>query len=379
MTRDDQKLTAKAIPKRHALAIPATVSAQALAPLVEGLRRAGLNPVSFLCDCGIDASVMTGLNQRVPLERVLGIWTKAATAAGDPLFGLQAVSCTEQHTFGLVSYLAKVSATWGEALERVCRYFRLIADVGQYELSSVGSLAMLLFRPGAPHPSPELLDFVLGVPFGFGLRGVEGFCVSEVLLPYAIPAHSDAIESFFSAPVRFSSGSTALVFSADFLKAPLKAAELPLAALLENVAAEKVASFQPSVDPLAQFRQFLRDAVRAGNASLASVARRMGVGPRSMQRQLRTAGSGFASELNGARHELSLVLIRQPELTLQQIAFLLGFSEPAAFHRAFRRWTGESPGRYRVQAPHLEAPNPTASQGAPEESAAPRMAETALE
>jgi len=75
----------------------------------------------------------------------------------------------------------------------------------------------------------------------------------------------------------------------------------------------------------------------------------MNLTPRSLQRHLKTHGKGFSAELDGVRRDLALALVTQP-LTLQEVAFLLGFSEPAAFHRAFRRWTGEAPGQYRARA-----------------------------
>jgi AraC-like DNA-binding protein len=317
--------------------------------LADTLRQTGVDPVSFLRNYGIDAALITKSNERVPVGKILGMWAKAAAAAREPLFGLYAARNVESHTFGLVSYLATVSATWGEALELICRYFRLITDVGKYELCVVEGSATLLFvrRAGAPNPSHEFWDFVLSVPFSYAMRNVENFKVREILLPYPMPAHRAGIESYFAAPARFSAGSLALVFPEEYLKAPLKAADRPLANLLRSLADEKMATMPDASEPLSQLRNALRDALRAGDVTLAGVAHRLSVSPRNMQRQLRAAGTGFTLELNRARRELALILVDQPGVTLQQIAFRLGFSEQTAFQRAFRRWTGETPGHYR--------------------------------
>ena len=195
--------------------------------------------------------------------------------------------------------------------------------------------------------SLQLCDFAIAVPFTYGRRFVEGFGAREILLPYPAPARSDDHERFFAAPVRFSATALGLVFPAALLSAPLRTAHPRLANVLEGLAQEKVVAIVADVDPVAHVRGALHAALRAGHVSLADVARRVALSPRTLQRQLTASGTTFAAQLNRSRHEMALVLLTQPELGLHEVAFLLGFSEPAAFHRAFRRWTGEAPGSYR--------------------------------
>jgi AraC-like DNA-binding protein len=346
MTGDDEPLTSRATRSRS---FQPSVSARALSGLVAGLQSAGVDEAAFLREFGAESALSPDSEERYPVGSLLELWSRAAAVTGDPLFGVSAARAVEAHSFGLLSFLATTSETWGQALERVCRYFRLLTDFGRYELSVTGDAALLRFVPSLSGPAagPVLCDFLLAVPHQYGVSNVEGFVLREVLLPYPAVPYQARLASFFEAPLRFATQSLALVFAADLLQRPLRRAEPRLGELLETLAREKVTRLPDSDQARAQLRSALHLGLRSGQASLPQVAARLGVSPRVLQRRLRAQGTSFATELDEVRRELSLSLVTQPALGLGEVAFLLGFSEVAAFHRAFRRWTGEAPGRYR--------------------------------
>jgi len=83
------------------------------------------------------------------------------------------------------------------------------------------------------------------------------------------------------------------------------------------------------------------------SVTIEATARRLGVGPRTLQRQLRERGTSFRDVLESVRRELALAYVRQGKFDAAEVGFLLGFSRPSAFYRAFRRWTGGTPSAYR--------------------------------
>jgi AraC-like DNA-binding protein len=354
MTVHDKGVTLDSRPQ-----VPAgSVTVRALVPLVRQLRKAGVDPNAFLRERAIDPALLDQEDQRVPSGRIQGIWDAAAALTKDPLFALHAASEVEANSFGLFSYLATTSQTWGQALERVCRYFQLVSEIGRYETVVAADRATLTFVPAAVAVlrSPQLCDYLLGVPFTYASRLVLGFRLAEVLVPYAAPAADGERESFFGAPVRFSAPALAMAFPAELLAAPLRGADPHLAAILDDFARDKLALLPDAGDPLGEVRQAVREAVRAGELSLEGTARRLHVTPRSLQRKLADAGTTFTKEADEARRLLAVTLVVQPQLSLHEVAFILGFSEPAPFHRAFRRWTGSTPGHYR--AGHQARPSP---------------------
>jgi AraC-like DNA-binding protein len=327
-----------------------TVSVRTLLLLVRGLEKAGLDGRAFLRERGIDPALLEQEDQRVPVTLLEGIWDLAAGLSKDPLFALHVASGVQEHSFGLFSYIAITSETWGKALERVCKYFQLVSEVGRYESWVAADRATLGFVPASPGVlrSPQLCDFLLAVPFSYASQVVPEFQLVEVLLPYPAPATPSGHESFFRAPVRFSAPTLALTFPARLLSVPQRKGDSRLVALLEEFARAQLATMPAPSDALGQVRQAVREATRAGEFTLEGAARRLAVTPRTLQRKLADAGTTFKAEIDQARRLLAVSLVAQPQLSLHEIAFVLGFSEPAPFHRAFRRWTGSTPGSYRA-------------------------------
>jgi hypothetical protein len=282
-----------------------TVSVRALHLLVRRLEKAGLDAKSFVRGRGIDPALLEQEDQRVPLHRLHGIWELAAAATQDPLFALHAASDVQDHSFGLFSYVAVTSETWGKALERVCKYFQLVSEVGRYETWVAKDRATLGFVPASPNVlrSPQLCDFLLGVPFSYASQVVPRFQLVEVLLPYAAPATECGHDRFFGTSVRFSAPALAMTFPAELLSAPLRKGDSRLAALLEEFARAQLAAMPAPSDALGRVRQAVREATRAGEFTLEGAARRLGVTPRTLQRKLADAGTTFKAEFDEARRQ----------------------------------------------------------------------------
>jgi AraC-like DNA-binding protein len=95
-------------------------------------------------------------------------------------------------------------------------------------------------------------------------------------------------------------------------------------------------------------RQILSQGLRGGDPSLTAIAKQLGYAPRTLQRKLQEAGTSYHTLLDEMRQELSFYYLRDAQIAVSEVAFLLGFSETSAFHRAFKRWTGTSPGEFRL-------------------------------
>lgn len=99
---------------------------------------------------------------------------------------------------------------------------------------------------------------------------------------------------------------------------------------------------------LADVVAVLVDAVPRGRAELVYVARKLGVPTRTLQRRLRAAGTSWTRLLAETRRRTAEELLRDPGLTVEEVAVLLGYADASVFHRAFRRWTGSTPGAWRA-------------------------------
>jgi AraC-like DNA-binding protein len=95
-------------------------------------------------------------------------------------------------------------------------------------------------------------------------------------------------------------------------------------------------------------RRFLAEDLSNGQAKLAQLAPRLRMSARTLHRRLEQEGTNFRSVLNEVRRELAVRHLMERRLAVGEIAFLLGFSEVSAFHRAFKHWTGQAPRAYRA-------------------------------
>jgi AraC-like DNA-binding protein len=188
------------------------------------------------------------------------------------------------------------------------------------------------------------------VTFGHWISGLD-IPPSEVRFQHPAPADTGEHLRIFRCPVLFGQADNALVFPKRLLSTPLGQADAQVRLMLDAYAERLLGEIQQGHSMLDRARlELIRQLPEAG-AELGLIAARLAISPRTLQRRLREAGLSFNRLVDETRQQLVLRYLRDPALELAEIAFLVGFSEPGSLARAFRRWTGQSPGEYRRQLP----------------------------
>ena len=318
--------------------------AEAAAP--EGPARARL-----LRAAGLDEDALADPEARIPREVDLAVW-RAASARSPAQLGL-AIARSEAlaGAFGLLGYLAMTSRTVGEALERSVRYHRLVKEGTSSQLAREEEGAVTV---GEIVPSPEDPGSVAMAECAAGSYVVltrrwsgEAIVPLEVRFQHARPSGAaSTYEELFGCPVRFGQRATAVVFPSSALDLPLRTAQPEVAGYLESLASRSLARL-PNDDVVAAVREAVRAELADGDPCLPRVARALGVSPRTLQRRLEERGVEFQRLVDDIRHREALRLVGATDTPLVEIGFLLGYSDPKAFRRAFRRWTGVSPADLR--------------------------------
>jgi AraC-like DNA-binding protein len=169
---------------------------------------------------------------------------------------------------------------------------------------------------------------------------------TRVQLTRPIPANRARFDDFFRSPVHYASSENLLAFTRADVERPVPGGHDRLASVGDQTVAAYLARLeQKSVAD--RLREVLVDAIAAGEPDVEAVAAELTMSGRTLQRRLRDEGTSFRDVLAGTRRELAEALLTSGAGSVTQIGHRLGFCETAAFSRAFRRWTGQSPASWR--------------------------------
>ena len=317
----------------------------------KALLAARVDADALLREAGIAPEQLSDPQARLPVAQTTRLWKLAVAATGDPAFGLRVAREVQPTTFHALGYALAASATLGEAFGRAARYCRIVTDAGELALEAVGEECHVLLRSviGESAPAEEATDAFAALQARTA-RALAGRSVLplRVELRRSRPADTAPYERAFHAPVRFAAADNRLVFAATDFSRPLEGANPELARLNEGLAAQQLARLD-AADLPARLRALMIERLPDGEPTAAALAAALHLSLRSLQRKLAERGLRYEGLLDDTRRELAQAHLRDPRLSLNETAFLLGFSDASSFTRAFRRWTGLTPSAWREQ------------------------------
>ncbi len=314
----------------------------------KALESAGVDSARLFREAGLDPAALDDPNARYPVAATTRLWALAVSATGDEAFGLTVARHVGQTTFHALGYALNASATLEEAFERLLRYFTVVSDVADLEFDAAPEGWRFAIRIDASAPSPQAIDafIALIVRLCRGLLGRREFAPRLVRLQRAEPEHRAAFDKLFRAPLQFSAAENAIYLDAAVLRQPLEGAHPELARHNDEIVQRYLSRLQRD-DIVARVRAALTSVLSRGEPAAATVAALLHMSERSLQRRLAEAGTRYSEVLQGTRHELARSYLRDPSVSMGEIAYLLGFGDQSSFARAFRRWEGVSPTAYR--------------------------------
>ncbi|MBC7174527.1 MAG: AraC family transcriptional regulator, partial [Polyangiaceae bacterium] len=248
---------------------------------------------------------------------------------------------------GYLGFAAMTASTAREAIELAIRFAPTRTEALGLELHIEGDRAALVLEERIPLGNAR--EFVI-VALMVGLvqiaRAVlEGEVSGEAYLDFPKPSYFDRFAQLMPGGVRFDQPSNRLVFEASFLALPLKMADPVAMRLALEQCERELQSLGHDARTVAKVRELLP--LPEGFRSLDDVAKLMHVSTRTLKRRLSDHDTSYSALLDELRRERALLLLRDPTLSLDSIAERLGYSDVANFTRAFRRWTGKTPGMIR--------------------------------
>lgn len=329
----------------------ARVAAAYLQPLLELVLERGLDLRTLARESGLAEHALTSLADSLPAAAYVRLLDTGAMLTRDENFGLHVGERVKLGTYNVYGMILMSCKDLGDAFAQTMRYEELAHDLGRSALTVIDEMAEYRWNSHFPNASRHLVESVFA-----GIR-VFGNWFAGTALPHApvsfrhaAPADIGEHQRLFGDEVRFGAAQNSAHFPSALLRWPVPNADVSMYPVLQQHAEQLLRNKQAAHKPkeiVDQVAAAITQRLAQDQARLALVADTLQLSQRTLQRKLAEAGVSFQQVLDQTRTTLAKEYLRNPELSLADIAFLLGYQEQSTFQHAFKDWTGTTPKNYR--------------------------------
>jgi len=323
-----------------------------IVPVAQGLRDHGVDALQVLEGVGIDLASAANPDWRVPREVFARLLGECVEVTGDEAFALIAAEHLQPqvlHSLGL-AWLA--SDTVYAGLQRLQRFGRLMSTGLELRLQEEGDIVQLYLGldPRMGEAVGATRDYAAGI-----ITRMCRLTLGEFIAPVSIhldrpsPDQPERWEYMLASRVIFDCDTTCISWSRADIMEPLVTGDPALARINDEYTQAYLDNFSVSSTTRNVVDKIV-EKLPDGPPNQQQIAEALHVSNRTLQRKLKDEGTSFMDLLQDTRMQLARKYLRQPSRSVVETAYLLGFSEPSTFSRAFKRWTGMAPAEYRSGA-----------------------------
>jgi AraC-like DNA-binding protein len=331
---------------------PITVSVTVLNQMFLYLQSLGIEIDGFLRSIGVDPQSVKSPDTYLPIETYLHIQESAAEHTHDPCFGLHMGEFAEAGSWSILGYMMMNCKTLGEAFEKSGRYMRIIGNLieGSAHIRFNKVKVVLDTPPYAPKMSRHCFESTISSSVRM-MRSLSGrdLCPLEVTFIYPPPESAAEYERVFKCPVLFGQKHNSFTIEMGLVNVPVLMSNPELLAYFERYAQEFIAGLERKDATTRAVTKIILANLDDESLSIRKVANEMAMSVRTLQNRLAEEDVVFSDLLQDIRQRLAKRYLNE-DYTVEQITYLLGFSEPSTFRKAFKKWMGVTPREYREQS-----------------------------
>ena len=327
----------------HTVAIPQVIQ------ILQGARRCGIDTDSILRRAGIAPALLDSPLSRVTQGQYATLILVLRRVTHDELWGL----CSHPLKLGSFVHSCRLLVqcqTLGEALHSGFQFYHLMLEDFVPRLAVEQGVVQIRL---VSHGVRDQMQTYAERSFCFFTYGLACWLVArripllDVIYPEIAAGHTGDPGRLFQAPVRYGKKHFGFRFDERWLKLPVVQNGQSLLEFLQQAPASLLVKYRDQTRLTERIRRLLRRHLVGELPSLEDVSRSLAMTPQTLRRRLLIEGQGFQTIKDDLRRDVAIEYLARPDLTLPEIAIRLGFSEASTFHRAFKGWTGQSPGVYR--------------------------------
>jgi AraC-like DNA-binding protein len=310
----------------------------------------GANESTLAGRSGIDLQSLDDQDNRIPMPNYVALMRAAKELTHDPALALHWGETVDLSEISIVGLITNAAETMGEAFVQMNRFGRLAIEVegagaggNRFQMTMKDGEVWLVDRRANPNDFPELTEVTFARMACQPRRFLPKPHVLEVHVTHPAPPYRAEYERIFQCPVVFGSGWNA--WRADPALPSYRVALQPryVFGVLSARAGDLLNELASSKTARGRVESLLMPILHTGDIGMDTIASRMGVSRQTLFRRLKAEGVTFEQVLDALRHRLALDYLDSRKVSVNETAYLVGFSDPTAFSRAFKRWTGRSP------------------------------------
>lgn len=330
-----------------------TVSAGLVSGLVAYAHARGCEPGALTAATGIDLSRLDDPDSRLPLAAYLQLFDVAAKMLDDPALALRHGEAVGMSQISIVGLLMEASKTIGDAFLQMRRFGQLatqidaVSDRPRFEMRQEAGRLFLVDNLPPTAPFRPLIESGFAWLACGPRRYMNRAPVIRVELVWPAPAHADIYEAVLRCPVTFGADRNALEMPPDALSWPVARNPHYVFSMLTRRAETLLDALNETGSVAGRLRALMAAELHTGTLSADQCARALGMSRQTLYRRLKVEGHSYRGVLDALRLQLAREYLEGGRTALAEIAYLTGFADPAAFTKAFNRWTGLSPGAFR--------------------------------
>jgi AraC-like DNA-binding protein len=344
MTVRADRLTQRAKTTDYGGPVLSSYAARNLGVFVGAMERLGYRLERLLTDAGVHRTALEDPDARIPRSVWGPVFSRALEQRPMKNAGMRVATVTPFGAFPLIDYLIATSQNVGEGVTRLGRYLRL-AEARSVPEAHEEEDPIRVSLEGSDTPFSAEFTVTLN------LLHLREQTENQARAAYASFCHTPddvaEMERVLGCPVHPAASWNGWALARETWQLPLRRRDRVLSSLLQRQADEAMARLPPMEDVAADVRRALAPRLGGGDTRIETIARALATSARSLQRRLAAAGVSYRQLLDLARKEAAERYLRDSRFSIGEVAYLLGYSEPAAFNRAFRRWRNERPQAFR--------------------------------
>lgn len=328
-----------------------TVAASVARGLTDFAVARGAPEADMLRRAGIDHAALEDLDGRVGSDRYIALMRAAQALTGDPALALHFAEDINLDRMSIVGMLGQASTSLANAFQQVQRYGQLVTDAGpsRFTMERRNGQLWTVDHRSNPNAFPELTETTFGFMVCSSRTVGPSVWLKELHVTHPAPSYAAEYERVFQVPVRFGADWNAIRSDESLMHVPFNLQPRYAFGIFSKHADALLADLQASRTTRGRVEAELMPILHTGETGLDAIAARLGLSRATLHRRLKGEGVTYGGVVDDLRRRLALDYLGARKVSVNETAYLVGFSDPAAFSRAFKRWTGTSPRNVRLK------------------------------